>query len=61
MRDPKRIDTILQLLRAQWVRCPDMRLGQLLINLMDKTDIMDVFYLEDEKLEIRLRNALKRK
>ena len=34
MRDPARIPRILEALRVEWERMPDMRLGQLLINAM---------------------------
>lgn len=32
MRDQKRIDRILELIRKKWNEYPDQRLGQLLIN-----------------------------
>lgn len=35
MRDPARIPRILEALRVEWEKAPDLRLGQLLINAMD--------------------------
>lgn len=65
MRDPARIDRILSLVKAHWMCQPDTRLGQLVSNInvgvrVDKslplTD--DVFYLEDDDLEVKLRELL---
>lgn len=53
MRDPERINRILNKIRTAWSVRPDMRLGQLLINLtgIDQTDL---FQLEDDELEANL-------
>ena len=52
MRDPERIDRILNQLREVWVKVPDWRLGQLLVNAVNpKQPCPDVFYLEDRELE----------
>lgn len=51
MRDPNRIDPILQAIGEYWKQHPDMRLGQLIENLAymaGETD--DAFYVEDGKL-----------
>jgi uncharacterized protein YihD (DUF1040 family) len=53
MRDPKRIKTILKAVESEWSRSPDLRLGQLLANLLRLGE--DIFYLEDEILLKRLR------
>lgn len=45
MRDPKRIPKILKALQKIWERHPDLRLGQLLLNLG-----YDFYYTEDVKL-----------
>ena len=37
-RDPLRIDATLDALRGAWQRDPDMRLGQLLLNVTRATD-----------------------
>ena len=64
MRDPARIDRIVEQLRAAWHRDPDSRLAQLLINASDTPYDCDkphecglglVYYIEDDVLEQRLR------
>ena len=45
MRDPKRIEVMLDLIRRAWYLDPDMRLGQLLVNATGITG--DMFYVED--------------
>lgn len=58
MRDPARIDRILDRLRTAWTASPDMRLGQLLVVLLRPTEpCPQVFYAEDSVLEARLCNA----
>jgi hypothetical protein len=46
MRDPDRIDPMLAGLGALWKRYPDMRLGQLVVNLA--RDDAATFYVEDD-------------
>lgn len=53
MRDPARIDRILGKLRAYWMTHPDLRLGQLVVN-MASSGGADTFYVEDEPLEREL-------
>lgn len=53
MRDPERIDRILYMLKRRWKEVPDWRLGQILINLTYADE--DLFYLEDDELEKRLK------
>ena len=64
MRDPARIDRMIELLRAAWQRNPDWRLTQLLINASDTPYDCDkphecglglVYYIEDDTMEQRLR------
>ncbi len=51
MRDPERIGYILDQLKAQWERCPDLRLGQLIYNAVSPDDpCPKIFYIEDEVL-----------
>jgi uncharacterized protein YihD (DUF1040 family) len=51
MRDPARIDVLLQTLRSVWVQEPDLRLGQLLIiAAKPKEPSPYLFYIEDEAL-----------
>jgi uncharacterized protein YihD (DUF1040 family) len=58
MRDPARIDELLELLRVYWKRNPDLRLGQIVCNVMRETnkETCDPFYLEDGALTDFLRN-----
>ena len=49
-RDPKRIKRILKKVEVLWNRYDDWRLGQVIINLIN-SEYLDLFYLEDEKLE----------
>ncbi len=55
MRDPKRIDEVLNVIRLVWSECPDLRLMQLLLNCLHKSDQItisadSVFNIEDEAL-----------
>lgn len=52
MRDPARIDALLQLLGAVWHRNPDLRLGQLvhIAGCMQQPDMADGFYIEDDQM-----------
>ena len=50
MRNPKRIPRILSLIQELWQRYPDMRLGQLIVNV-SPTHEQYLFYAEDETLE----------
>lgn len=49
MRDPERIPEILDKLRKAWEKSPDIRLGQLISNAIDRTSY-PLFYIEDEYL-----------
>ena len=64
MRDPERIDRVIEALRQAWHRHPDWRLNQLLINASDVPYDCDkpyecglglVYYIEDALMEKRLR------
>ena len=46
MRDPQRIDQILEILGRAWKTVPDYRLCQLMVNLFGT----DPFYVEDDKV-----------
>ena len=50
MRDPKRIDTVLNKLKELWELVPDWRLGQLVCNIGREGGHWDPFYLEDKEL-----------
>lgn len=56
MRDPQRIDRILNLISTIWHKSPDLRLGQLLFIFADFVD--DIFYYEDDKTEKLLEKTL---
>lgn len=59
MRDPARIDQILKEIRRVWVQYPDLRLTQLLVNLIHPRDpCPQVFYFEDTELLKRLQTYL---
>lgn len=52
MRDPKRIDALLSQIRVIWEKSPDLRLGQLICNVIDEDE--DPYNVEDEVLAHRL-------
>jgi len=53
MRDPTRIDKILDRIKELWKKFPDLRLGQLILNVIQDPAL---YYIEDadlaESLEI---------
>jgi len=53
MRDPKRIDRILKLIKEIWKNNPDLRLTQLIMNALQMNQ--DPYYVEDDKLEKKLK------
>jgi hypothetical protein len=53
-RDPARIDVILDQIRVIWHAHPDMRFGQLVVNLLDPA-WNKLFNVEDDVLAERLR------
>jgi uncharacterized protein YihD (DUF1040 family) len=52
MRDPARIDEMLDLLDRVWRLDPDLRLGQLIFNAarLKDPDISDIYSIEDGSL-----------
>jgi len=56
MRDPERIPKILSELEEIWSKFPDLRLGQLLLNLFNDPQL---YYIEDEKLVEALESYYK--
>jgi hypothetical protein len=56
-RDPQRIPKILEALKEYWTKYPDLRLGQIVVNLT-RSDTSpsghDPFYVEDEELLAKL-------
>jgi len=51
MRDPKRIDRVLATIREAWLKVPDWRLGQLLVNAVEPTNpCPELFSIEDNEM-----------
>lgn len=50
MRNPERIDVIVEAVRDAWKTVPDWRLGQLIVNIGRSVGKMDPFFLEDDDL-----------
>ena len=58
MRDPQRIQRVLDLLGKVWAEVPDWRLGQLIENIARDMGWNDAYYMEDDDLEKELRKRL---
>ena len=54
-RELSRIKRILNLIEKIWKKNPDLRLYQLLRNCFDIPPDVDLYYVEDDELEERLR------
>ena len=50
MRDPNRIDMIIEAVRNEWKKVPDWRLGQLISNISRAAGQPDPFFMEDDRL-----------
>ncbi len=56
MRDPSRIPQVMHSLKALWIKNPDMRLGQLIGNILSMKDpdrhelFLNLFHMEDDEL-----------
>ena len=57
MRDPARIDRILGLVEKLWHDSPDLRLTQLIMNVLNMNS--DPYYVEDDRLENALNHYIK--
>lgn len=57
MRDPRRIGAILTAINTAWLKYPDMRFGQLLINLGIAPDSGGFWFVEDDATMARLMAA----
>ena len=53
MRDPKRIPKVLKEVESIWGKHPDLRLGQLLLNVLHDPAL---YYVEDEDLLKKLKD-----
>jgi uncharacterized protein YihD (DUF1040 family) len=55
MRNEKRIPVVIEALQAAWTKSPDLRLGQLIVNLVGAGNPCPaIFYVEDDVLLARL-------
>ena len=52
MRDPKRIEKVLAEIREIWEKYPDLRLGQLIGNVLEGPTL---YYIEDNGLVEKLK------
>jgi hypothetical protein len=59
MRDPERIERVVNLLKFLWIKYPDLRLGQLIIDITYDTGV-DLFYLEDDILEKKIKQVIRK-
>ena len=60
MRDPKRIDRVLGKLGEAWHKNPQLRLGQLVVNLprFNGDCRTELFFIEDDVLEGMIDNLI---
>ena len=58
MRDPNRIEPMIALIREIWYRAPDLRLTQLIMNVLKRNN--DPYYIEDETLKKALEDYYKK-
>ena len=57
MRDPNRIDQVIEAVKAEWKQVPDWRLGQLIVNISRAAGCSDPFFLEDDRMLAILKGA----
>lgn len=57
MRDPARIDAMLEVLEVYWRLHPDLRLGQLVSTCLP-AGVHDPYYIEDEVIAAKLTQAV---
>lgn len=55
MRDPKRIVPLLAMLGEYWIDNPDLRLGQIIVNMSLQDGKAMTFHMEDDVLLERLK------
>lgn len=51
MRNPKRIPEVLKALEAYWMQHPDLRLGQIVVNMSGQ---YDTYYTDDGIIKYNL-------
>jgi hypothetical protein len=58
MRDPARIQLVLDSIRTGWELQPDLRLGQIIVNAVRPPQPCPaIFYIEDDELVRRIENG----
>lgn len=55
MRDISRIEPFLKTLAECWKQVPDWRFGQLIENFKRQENIPDLFFIEDNEFEEKLK------
>lgn len=63
MRDPNRIGPVLMEIERLWRKQPDLRLGQLILNIVKgefSPEVSELYNLEDAEIIKRLRKAYER-
>ena len=58
MRNPERIENVLNRIRRLWHVYPDLRLGQLILNAVGPDH--DLFYVEDDALMAMIEDYQKK-
>lgn len=58
MRNPDRIEPILNELKTLWLKHPDLRLGQLVCGFGVTSYNADPFYVEDDQLLVNIKRNL---
>lgn len=59
MRDPERIDKILNELREVWIANPDLRLAQMILNTSSHVGPSRLYHVEDDELIKEIKRVLK--
>jgi len=57
MRNPERIETVIESLKEAWKTVPDWRLGQLIVNISRAAGYSDPFFMEDDRLLEMIRKS----
>jgi len=56
MRKITRIPVILEQIEQIWEKYPDLRLGQLIVNVISDSNPTSLYYIEDEDLISKLQD-----
>ena len=61
-KDPSRIYPLLYQLGDLWIKSPELRLGQLIENIMTSygRDISSLYYIEDKEFEDKIKEYKKK-